>query len=530
MRSSLKTREYWLRPLPYVWIASLLLLLAGLFFLAAQSGAVAYWFARCGIEPFLTAEECAAAFVIMLILAASPSLRELTIKAADFAFAKSRLAGGRLSRLIREAGWRRVSQWLSAFICLYGAITQYADIPAVINPADETVYIRDGIAMLHGHWPSFADFPVASLYYALLAAVFRHGAVSTIGHAGHAIDYLLAWAGVLALSASVENGYLVAVLVCIVRVIAPETFNVSDTLFSSLACFAAAAALRRRFLLGVGLEALAGMARPDGLWIAVLLIAYCVLMVDRRTAALGLLICAGVLGLNSFGQALSDHRLGLHRPLLFSGMKERAYFAFEQGEGVSWADARREGTDPSITGVEVSARLYGSQEQNQSSILRAIEHNPGPYLSRVAHNVCKLPRQISLDYSGWAHEGTGCNGKGAYSPWLFELMAFGLLLAVVLSKQRLLVLAFILPFAAYCLTFYRDGYIFAYAPLFFWGMVEGWSALYRTLRGRLREAPGDGPIASKEETPDPPAAHPAPLDTPAAEPGMPTPQASNVNI
>jgi hypothetical protein len=229
--------------------------------------------------------------------------------------------------------------------------------------------------------------------------------------------------------------------------------NSSDALFAGLSALALQQTVAsterhamRHLATASALVALAALSRNDGLVLFPLFLALAVPAASRIRprvlAAAGpfvaivvgyLLVRAVVIG------NLED----------VATLKWRSYLAFEQGQGVIFADRYAAGTNPYVEGHVVARRLYGTPEENNFSIVRAVARNWPAFLERLAAAIRHIPRQFRLAYG----ESTG----GV----LIILWIWG---AVVISasgfsgRRALAALCWPLHLAAYLLTFFRAGY------------------------------------------------------------------------
>jgi hypothetical protein len=131
------------------------------------------------------------------------------------------------------------------------------------------------------------------------------------------------------------------------------------------------------------------------------------------------------------------------------GTKERSYVAFQQGQSV---DYRR---DPACRqkllkcAVLKAQEIYGSGEENNYSILRAISRNPAAFANRLARTVAFLPGLFMEVYGE--------------RMWIFLLILSGRGLWELLRRKEYLLTALLLFWAAhlsvYFLTFFRAGYL-----------------------------------------------------------------------
>ena len=392
----------------------------------------------------------------------------------------------RLLHILRnlwDIDYSRFSRYLpvvSLAICVVGAVHGFHQIPQYVNWADESLYVRSGIALASGHWPTYDLFPSTSFFYAAMSAITGSHTISFLAHRAHVITFILTWVVITALA--MRTNPLLAVLATISNVPPALTFDTADALFCILTMAAIGAILQPSPYAAIVLTTFAAMARPDGLWISLLLIGYCTLKLGRRKGDIVSVIFAAILLVDFTAEALVNHT----RFTPFTGMKKRAYTAFVQGEGVSYSDFSKD-RDAYHTGNRIAPVIYGSAEANNWSIPTAIAHNPAMFARRVHHNLYKLPRQLEVDLRNCPMEGIGQFAKGAPGIVAF-IMLLGFVAAAV-SPRRQLYLVFSLPFCAYVLTFYRDGYVFAYGPIFTWIISDAFVQLSPRCRCRSEKPP-----------------------------------------
>jgi len=137
------------------------------------------------------------------------------------------------------------------------------------------------------------------------------------------------------------------------------------------------------------------------------------------------------------------------------GLAERSYNAFEQGQGVVFMDGSSE-VNIYMEGEVQSRALYGTPQQNDYSILKAVQRNPSAFLERVFRSASVLPRLL-LDVFG----------KSIFYGRVFGLLiiGFSFLGFVVLARQKKYVLLVVMALWAasllpYFVTFFRPGYFY----------------------------------------------------------------------
>lgn len=152
-----------------------------------------------------------------------------------------------------------------------------------------------------------------------------------------------------------------------------------------------------------------------------------------------------------------------------TGVVERTYVAFEQGQGFAYEY-------PVSDGTLDTRRIFGSPEQNRYSIISAIKHNPKAFLDRVRQTVRTSPKKIYFMY-------------GERSGIIILLLAF--MGAVEIARKRLYLLLLILllwpvHILVYLITFYRHTYfLLPYFVIFSFATVSLSSILCHMNKKRL---------------------------------------------
>ncbi|MFQ5923837.1 MAG: hypothetical protein ACE5M4_13425, partial [Anaerolineales bacterium] len=165
--------------------------------------------------------------------------------------------------------------------------------------------------------------------------------------------------------------------------------NQSDAFFVILSALALAELVSfskthhfRDVWLGSAFTALAALTRTEAILLVPLYAALVLVLGLRKLTlhrlALGTLIPAvAIFGAFSLVSIASGNSLGF-------GVGSKAYDSFEWNQSIltegDLVEARRE-TD----------RLFGTQEENEGSIIRAISRNPGAFLQRIVANIKTLP-------------------------------------------------------------------------------------------------------------------------------------------
>jgi len=270
-----------------------------------------------------------------------------------------------------------------------------------INPFDETKYIESGRLLLAGELRELAWGPLVALVYGPFYLIF-----------GSLPDWFMIslWSGriLLFLALWLSSYYLsiqlgspaprqVTIGVLFVSTAFFEVLtNPSDGLFASLSTLALAKLVaysqRRKeadIWTGSLLLGLAVLARIEAtVLIPALLVS--VLLLAKPTPARPRLLAGSVVpGLAILAGYLLISRLT--SPGLNSGIGGKSYDSFE----VNQPNAG-EGTDSDRR--ELARSLFGTQAENQGSVLRAIARNPAAFARRLMTNLGRLPDLYLLTF------------------------------------------------------------------------------------------------------------------------------------
>jgi hypothetical protein len=142
---------------------------------------------------------------------------------------------------------------------------------------------------------------------------------------------------------------------------------------------------------------LAALARTEGLVLFATMVVLCGFLARRGQRAAVVvasvapfaILVGGYIAARGF--ATGDWALGL---------RERSYYAFEQGQGIGTRERYALGAERYVEGQLEARRLYGTAEQNGSSVATAIARNPEAYARRVVQTVAQVPRTVIMIYGG----------------------------------------------------------------------------------------------------------------------------------
>jgi hypothetical protein len=330
-----------------------------------------------------------------------------------------------------------------------------------IDQFDDATYVSGGRVLVdHGRLPVFAQNPLLAIFYSVLYLVVGSSPswfVLAVG-VGRILLAGLIWFGIVSLSAKL-GGSLAAGAAVVFLMISPVVTslvqNSSDALFAGLSAFAlhqtiASRDSDRRALAHLAaastLVALAALSRSDGLVLFPLFLALAVPAVSRlRARALAaacpfLVIVVGYLIVRTVVTGNLDD---------VASLRWRSYMAFEQGQGVIFAERYPAGSNPYVEGHLAARRLFGTPEENQLSVLRAVTRNWPAFLDRLLAGLGQVPRQLWLAYG---------ESTGGVILALWILGALGIVTSGSSRRRALAALCWPLHLGAYSLSFFRAGY------------------------------------------------------------------------
>ena len=329
-----------------------------------------------------------------------------------------------------------------------------------VDPFDEANYVSSGRRLVEGgRLPVFAQNPLLAILYGGLYLVVGSSPswfVLAVG-LGRILLAGLIWFGAVSLSMTLGGslaGGATIVFLLISPVVTSLAQNSSDALFAGLSALALQQTVAstdrhamRHLATASTLVALAALSRNDGLVLFPLFLALAVAGAGRiRTRMLVaagpfLIIVVGYLVVRVFVTGDLEDVVSL---------KWRSYMAFEQGQGVIFAERYPAGTSPYVEGHVAARRLYGTPEENDLSVVRAVTRNWPAFLDRLAAAIPRIPRQLMLAYGGSTMSGV------IVILWIWG--AVGRATSGLSGRRALATLCWPLHLGAYLLTFFRPGY------------------------------------------------------------------------
>jgi hypothetical protein len=328
-----------------------------------------------------------------------------------------------------------------------------------IDPFDEATYVNNGRLLAeHGRLPVLAQNPLLALFYGGLHVVVGSAPSWFVRSVwvGRVLLAGLVWFGAVSLAMTLGGGLAAGAMIVLLWLspaVVSLVQNSSDALFAGLSALALQQTVAsidrdalRRLATASTLVALAAFSRNDGLPLFALFL---------------------VLALAGAGGRLRDRALAAALPFVaivggyllvrvavtgtlddVASLRWRSYMAFEQGQGVTFAERYPAGTSPYVEGHVASRQLYGTPEDNHLSVVRAIGRNWPAFAERVVASVRQIPGQA----------------RGAYGASFGIIGVLWLWGVVALSTSRYprrrgaAAILWPLHLGAYLLTFFRPGY------------------------------------------------------------------------
>jgi hypothetical protein len=354
-----------------------------------------------------------------------------------------------------------------------------------INPWDESAYVRCGQLLIdEGKFPSYGGNPVTCIFFGLTYLPFKNSVfwmVQSISLA-RAILFIFLWIGLYMVAWELTD-FAPAEIALGIFLVTPLSLEMlrfpSDPLFASFAALSLWQLLKyehsgiRKYLVFSSLFlAMAALARNDGLILFVIFLFLSILISWRRKDLWRSVLCSltpfiALLGgyILLYGLATGNYRLGT---------MERTYENFESGQQVIYSG---EGDfSPVIESRLEAQKLFGTAEENNYSVFRAIARNPQAYTERLIAVIKHLPQLLLNAY-----------GK-RFAVILFILAVRGVV-ELVRRKEVLLLLTLLLwPMhlaTGLVITLFRTGHLqFAYYIVFLLASI-GLFALLSNLRSRI---------------------------------------------
>ncbi len=326
-----------------------------------------------------------------------------------------------------------------------------------INIWDETYYINSGRLLWQGDLVPLALSPLASMLYGLTYLPFFSSPFWLLlsdGLGRFLIFSLLFW-GTWSVGKALEAvPPLVPVIFLLLSPVVVANYNFpSDLLLAGFSTLAFGQVLmyhRHKDIRHVWLASLflglAGLARAEGLVLFIVALIFLLIFSlpkpDWKKLVPALIIPFVVL----IGGYLLVY--GLVMGQFETGLADRTYDNFEAGHEIIYADSDAYGT--TVEAAAAAREVFGTREENNLSVIRAIRRNPAVYFQRLKGLLRSLPAAVNRAYD--IRLGV-----------VWFLLAVRGMIALVRRKDYkvlLLHLAWLLPLAPVMMnTIMRDGYL-----------------------------------------------------------------------
>ncbi len=327
-----------------------------------------------------------------------------------------------------------------------------------INPWDEASYVNTGQEMLQGKLPNFAGSPLTAAFYSVTNLIFSASPFWLVRSvaAGRLVAYALIWLSAYLIGKRLLPHTTPLVMLCMLLA-APFYIKMlrfpSDPFYMALAGLGLWQLLTLRqnhriksaVLAGVFIT-LAAAARNDGLIIFAAALSWMLFMTFVKKSRLPVMIGF----ITPFILIVGGYVLlyGLQTGDFALGTAERTYDNFEAGQIAVYSG--EEGLNAAVDARREAQRLFGTAEENDYSVVKAILRNPPAYFERVKRVSFELPAQIIKAYSG---------------KWVVLLAFWAVWGVVILFHKRewslvALLFLWITPFlSGFVITIFRTGHL-----------------------------------------------------------------------
>ncbi|GMR11339.1 MAG: hypothetical protein BMS9Abin28_2169 [Anaerolineae bacterium] len=318
--------------------------------------------------------------------------------------ASSASVAGRIGTRLAELAADRthVAALLAFLISMFLVSAGFFPNLAQINAWDEAVWVNSGRVLLEGQLPSYGGNPLVALFYALTYLPYMESPLWLIHSTslGRVLLFGMVWIGAYSVAWQLRrlaHPLLIVGLLFVSGISVSLLVFPSDPLFVSFAALSLAQVLAYinsgrlgHIWLSAVLIAMAALARNDGLILGVLLIPAAFIIArprgNRWKAALGAAVpLAAIVGgyILLYGAITGNLELGT---------LERTYENFEAGHQAIYAGEGE--LNAVIEAKREARRIFGTPEENNYSVFRAIGRNPQVYLQRVSVVIRGLPDQL----------------------------------------------------------------------------------------------------------------------------------------
>jgi len=270
-----------------------------------------------------------------------------------------------------------------------------------ISPWDETYYLMSGKRLFSGEMPSLAYGPLMGVFYAICYLPFKSSPywLVHVNSLGRFLLFSLLFLGAWQVGKALKKFFhpiIIYGFLFLTPFIAQNFEYPSDLLFAAVSAIAFAQAIRfletkrikyvwwASFWLGMGM-----LTRGDAL-ILILVFSIFILIVGFKHCKWWRLILAVLVPFMAFTAGYVLLR-GAVTGDFNTEMAERSYTAFEQGQEVDMPSGGDQRFAAPTESYYVARELFGTPEENEYSVFKAIANNTQAYLDRLKAVVKGLP-------------------------------------------------------------------------------------------------------------------------------------------
>jgi hypothetical protein len=354
-----------------------------------------------------------------------------------------------------------------------------------INAWDEAAYVKCGQVLIdQGEFPSYGGNPGTCVFFGLTYLPFRssfYWMVESVSLA-RAILFVFLWIGMYLVARELTD-FAPAEISLGLFLVTPLSLEMlrfpSDPLFASFAALGLwqllkykHSGIRKHLVFSSSFLAMSAFSRNDGLIIFVIFLVLTIIVAWQRKDLWRAFLCSSTPFIVFVGGYILIYGLATGNYQL--GTMGRTYENFESGQQVLYSG---EGDFSPVIESRVEAeRLFGTAEENNHSVFRAIARNPQAYLERLVAVIKRLP-QLTLNAYG-----------KRFAVILFILAVRGVFELLRRKEVTLLLILLLWPMhlaTGFVITLFRTGHLqFAYYIVFLLASI-GIYALLSNLRSRI---------------------------------------------
>lgn len=386
--------------------------------------------------------------------------------------------------------WNAIEDWekiaIAVFFLSFFLVFQiFLPNMGQINPWDEADYVNGGKFFAEGQWPPLSWSPLTAFFYGTLYFLFQEAPFWFLHSitVGRITIYVLLWLATYLIAknfSAILNPFIVIGISFVAPLFTDILSNPSDAFFASMSGLAFGQFLsfynRGKYINLVLLSTflgLAGLTRNDGLILFFCVLPLILFLIKKKRISLISSISAFLLPfiILVFGYLLLYWAF---RGTFEIGTGGRSYIAFLQGHQIIYAKEKDCPYNFQKCAVLDATNKFGSAEENNNSVIRAILNNPTAFFPRIIKMITTLPTSFFDAY-------------GRQFSYLLLFTAVSGIIYLVYLRQYFMVFAFLLwssYLGVYFLTFFRPGYLQTSFHILFTLSAFGITLLLQSLKNK----------------------------------------------